>query len=142
MSDLVSAADYLELTRLVQEVAWRLDNHQAATLGDLVTDDFRLIAETAEDTVSGRAAFVEYGRGYDETDQASGFKHTVSNSRFVNTGENGAAGTTLLAGYGQKSGQLTSTAPSLIGEYRDTYRRTDDGWKLATRRFVTLAFAA
>lgn len=135
---LVSDEDYVELSRLIQEIAWRIDNLKAVTVVELVTDDAELQTHP-DNPVFGREAIAAWGAGFDAANPLPGIRHSVSNARFVDNGDGTATGTSMLTAYFTPAGQAATTVPFAVGEDHDTFVRTPDGWKLASRLWVPLA---
>lgn len=135
---LVSEADHVELSRLIQEFAWRLDHLQAASVIELVTDDIDFRADPANPVI-GRDALAAWGAGFDAANPLPGIRHSLSNARFVDEGDGRARGTSMLTAYFTPAGETPTTVPFAIGEDHDAFVRTAEGWKLASRLWVPLA---
>ncbi|QHC60999.1 nuclear transport factor 2 family protein [Rathayibacter sp. VKM Ac-2760] len=133
LDDLVTFADYAELTRLALEVAWRVDNGQAVTLPDLFTEDGS-IATLGEPHV-GHDAIRSWGLMMDTDSPIPGVRHVLTNFRFTGSGPATAMGTMYITAYldGAPAGQRT--LPFAMGLGTDHYRRTSNGWKVASRGF-------
>lgn len=132
----VSDSDHVALSRLVSEFAWRIDNLKAATLHELVTDDAEL--RTGADPVIGIDAIKAWGAHFDETDPLPGIRHSITNARFSGDGPDRAQGTSMLTAYWTAPGEDAVTTPFAVGEDHDTFIRTPDGWRLASRVWVQL----
>lgn len=135
---LVPDTDHVELSRLIQEIAWRIDHLQAATVAELVSNDVEFRADP-DNPVLGREAMAAWGAGFDAANPLPGIRHSVSNARFVDTGDGTASGTSMLTAYFTPAGQAPTTAPFAVGEDHDTFVRTAEGWKLASRLWVPMA---
>lgn len=136
---LVSDADHVELSRLLVELNWRLDNHQAGALHELVTDD--IVFQIGDEPVVGRDALKAWGEWFDETDPLPGIRHSLSNPRFVSNGPDRATGTVLVTAFFVPADgveKITATVPYAVGEDHDSYVRTSEGWRLASRRWSQL----
>ncbi|QII00235.1 SnoaL-like domain-containing protein [Rhodococcoides fascians A21d2] len=131
--ELVDTSDFIELTRLAQEVAWRVDNHQAVTLPDLFTDDGS-IATLGEASV-GHDAIRSWGRMMDTNSPIPGVRHVLTNLRFTTNRRDTATGLMYVTAYldGAPTGQ--GTLPFAMGLGTDHYRRSCHGWKVASRNF-------
>lgn len=134
MGDLVSDADFVQLTRLVTEFVWRVDNGKASTLDELVTEDVQMVV--AGSTLQGREAVAAWGRQL-ETPPWKTIRHVVGNPRFVYDGPDTAIGTRLLTVFMDADG-TRSSVPWNVGEDHDRYVRTEDGWRIASTRWVEL----
>lgn len=138
LPNLVSDADHVELSRLVVEFNWRLDSRQAGSLYELVADD--VVFQIGEPVV-GRDALKAWGEQFDETNPLPGIRHLLSNARFVADGPDRATGTVLLAAYfvpADGAEGIIPTIPFAVGQDHDTYVRTPEGWRLASRRWEQL----
>ncbi|WP_410645945.1 nuclear transport factor 2 family protein, partial [Amycolatopsis sp. lyj-346] len=58
--------------------------------------------------------------------------------RFVADGPDRARGTSLLTAYLVQQKGSDETVPFVVGEDHDTVVRTPEGWRFASRRWVTL----
>jgi hypothetical protein len=134
--NLVTAADYVELSRLVIEHAWRVDNGRADTVYELYVDDGELMV--ASTPLRGRPAIREWGRRLVEAPQWRTIRHVCGNMRFVADGPNAAEGTTVLTVFMVAGSRSAATQPWVVGEDHDRFVRTEHGWKLVTRRWVEL----
>ena len=65
-------------------------------------------------------------------------RHVMSNVRIDPIGPDEAAGTSLVTLYQADLGELPRSVEGFvgIGEYHDRFVRTDEGWKIAHRKFV------
>ena len=129
---LVNESDHIELSRLVTEHAWRVDNGRADTLHELYVDDGVLDVGTP---LRGRAAIREWGRQLVAAAPWRAIRHVCGNMRFVADGANAAIGRTILTVFGPGG---STTLPWRVGEDHDRFIRTEHGWRLASRRWVEL----
>jgi SnoaL-like domain len=70
--------------------------------------------------------------------KVSNSMHITSNVRVSVLAEDRAEGTAYVTAYSKPvagPSAVESLAPSAVGIYRDTYRRTADGWRFASRAF-------
>ena len=134
IGNLVTDSDHIELTRLALEVAWRVDIGQAETLPELFAED-GWIATLGEPNV-GHAAIRSWGLMMDTDSPIPGVRHVLTNFRFTTEGPDQAAGTMYVTAYlaGAPKGQ--GTVPFAMGLGTDHYRRTSEGWKVASRTFT------
>jgi len=133
---LVNESDYLQLSRLVLEHAWRADNGRADTIHELYVDDG--VLEVPPAPIRGRDALREWGRQIVEAPPWRTIRHVCGNMRFVTTGENTAEGTTVLTVFMVAGPASATTLPFSVGEDHDQFTRTEHGWRLVSRRWVEL----
>lgn len=142
---LVSDADHVELSRLLGEIAWRLDNHRAGTVYELTTEDVEF--HVGPEPVVGHDALKTWGEQFDQADPLPGIRHSLSNARFSADGPDRAVGTSMLTAYfvpidsnesAEAGDVIVATAPFAVGEDHDTFVRTPEGWRIASRRWEQL----
>ena len=133
---LVCEADYVQLSRLVIEHGWRVDNGRADTVHELYVDDGEL--DVPPTPVHGRQALIEWGRRIVEAPPWRTICHVCGNMRFVADGANAAQGTTVLTVFMVAGSAASTTVPYSVGEDHDRFVRTEQGWKLVSRRWVEL----
>jgi SnoaL-like domain len=133
----VGDADHVQLSRLVIEAAWRVDLGRADTLHELFVEDATL---TLDDTVlKGWEQIQEWGRSAVEAHTFEGIRHVCGNMRFFATGDDIAEGITVLTVYFDTEHEAPGTSvPWTVGEDHDKFVRTEDGWRLSSRRWVSL----
>ena len=136
LEQLVSAADHLELARLVTEHVWRTDNGRSDTLYELYVEDGVLDLPPAP--LRGRQAIREWGRRLVEAPPWRAIRHVCGNMRFVADGPDAAHGTTILIVFMVAGVGPATTLPFDVGEDHDRFVRTADGWRFASRRWVEL----
>jgi hypothetical protein len=105
---LVTAADHLQLARLVTEISWRIDHGKADTVHELFVDEGTMTLGPT--TLSGREQIREWGR------QRAGAtyrtRHVCTNMRFVADGDDAAEGTTVITQYrGEDDGAGHGSTP-------------------------------
>ena len=133
-AQLVSDDDYVQLSRLVIEHAWRADHGHAETIHELYADD----AEVDAWTVRGQAAIRELGRQVADAPPWRTVRHVCGNMRFVKLGPDEAEGITVLTVYMVEGDEAATTLPYRVGEDHDRFVRTKDGWRFLQRRHVEL----
>jgi SnoaL-like protein len=133
---LVSETDHVQLSRLVNEHAWRADNGRADTIHDLYTDDGELIIGPTP--LRGRAAILEWGRQLVKNPPWRSIRHVCGNMRFVSGGPDEAEGTTILTVFMAAGSETATTQPFSVGEDHDLFVRTEEGWRFVSRRWVEL----
>jgi hypothetical protein len=134
IENLVSDEDHIELVRLVEELAWRTDNGQADRVHELFVDDG--VLQTGPEPLIGRDAINRWGAERSKS-QTPTF-HVCSGMRFVSTGDDSARGTTNIMMFSTNA----DTTPAVIGRDADTFTRTPDGWRFASRVWTTFATRA
>ena len=130
---LVDESDFIALTRLALEIAWRVDNGEASSLPDLFTDDGS-IATLGEPSV-GNDAIRAWGHMMDTDSPIPGVRHVLTNLRFVADGTDRAVGTMYITAYLSGTAGKDDTTPFAMGRGTDQYRRTASGWKVTSRIF-------
>jgi SnoaL-like domain len=130
----VSAADYLELFRLVNEIAWRIDHGRADTVWQLFTPTGTL--DSSGDPLVGQDEIRRWG---EERSQSSAkTRHICSGMKFDYDGPDKAVGSTLLTVFIGEAQTVSAAIPSVVGEDHDEFVRTAEGWRFASRRFEVL----
>lgn len=133
---IVSGDDHIQLSRLVTEHSWRIDNGRADTLHELYVEDGELALPGV--TLRGRQAIQEWGRQLAAVSPWRSIRHVCGNMRFQADGPNAAEGTTILTVFMVAGTEPATTLPWSVGEDHDRFVRTEHGWKLASRRWVEL----
>ncbi|MDG2112345.1 MAG: nuclear transport factor 2 family protein [Actinomycetota bacterium] len=102
------------------------------TMADIFTDD--AVWTSGQDTYTGRdelIAFFGRDRGHTKS------RHVSSNALVTVTGDHEAEGLSYftLYRYHEEKPRVPDldSQPVILGEYRDQYRRTEDGWRIARR---------
>ena len=131
----VSETDYIELSRLVIEHAWRTDNGRADTLHELWAEDGEL--DLGSTVLRGRQTIADWGRQLVENPPWLTIHHVCGNMRFVMDGADAAVGSTILIVFMDVDG-TKSSVPFNVGEDHDRFVRSEQGWRFASRRWVEL----
>jgi hypothetical protein len=134
VEQLVSDTDHVSLSRLVVEIAWRIDHGQADRVWELFVADG--ILNTSGIPLVGHDAIRDWGRA--RTASTIRTRHICSGMRFVAYDNERATGTTLLTVFSHDGNGQGSTVPAVVGEDTDTFVRTDAGWRFASRTFEAL----
>jgi hypothetical protein len=135
--DLQTLLDERDCARLVAQYCHLIDHGQAASIADLFSEDG--VWSSAKNTLNGRE---EIRAGFQVRQDASGriSRHVCCNAVMDIQDEAHASGVVYIALYRHdgEPGRSTSpaAAPSVVGEYRDAFVRTSDGWRFARRDFV------
>ena len=133
-AQLVTDDDYLQLSRLVIEHAWRADHGRADTVHELYADD----AEVDAFTVRGQEAIRDWGRKIADAPPWRTIRHVCGNMRFVKRGPDEAEGITVMTVFMAEGDEAATTLPFRVGEDHDRFVRTKDGWRFLQRRQVEL----
>jgi hypothetical protein len=118
-----------------------LDRREYDDAAQLITPDG--IIHFTGGVTRGRAAFCDYTRQWPDLT----VRHVVSNLLYSELTEDSARGEGLLAvfvGPGQTGDAPVPRHPSEphLAEVQDLYRLTDEGWRIAERRFKNLLLPA
>jgi hypothetical protein len=131
---LVSEADHLALSRLVEEISWRIDHGRADSVWELFVPDGVLAAGGTP--LIGHDAIRAWGRA--RAASAARTRHIISGMRFTDGGEGRATGSTLLTVFIHEGEGRGPAIPSVVGEDTDEFVRNDAGWRFVSRRFEVL----
>ena len=126
----------MQLSRLVTEHAWRVDHGHADTIHELYVDDGEVTLPPGP--VRGREALRAWGRQIVDHTPWQTIRHVCGNMRFVYDGDNVAIGTSVLTVFMVAGEQAATTVPFNVGEDHDRFVRTEQGWRLVSRRWVEL----
>ena len=132
----VDALAHQAIDRLVTEHAWLIDHGQAARVAALYTDDARVLG-IGPDKI-GMAAIQAWA---DERAAMTGrrSRHVQSGLRLVPVSEEECRGSLVLTLYRHDGPGKADTAPLLVADYDDVYRRGADGaWRFAERRLSVI----
>ena len=128
--------------RLVAEYCHLVDHGEAARVADLFTEDG--VWTSRENTMSGRESI---RAGFQKRQDSAGriSRHVCCNGLVNVIDDDNAEGVVYLTLYrhdGEAGRRSAPTAPpSVVGEYRDKFVRTPDGWRFQ-RREIVVSFAA
>ena len=120
-------SDRSDIAEALARVAAALDERDWAALGAAFTADARGYSAT------GREAIVAQVRAH--LGGCGPSQHLLGNIRVTGDGDTATSrtyGRVYHVGLGERAGAFYEC----IGEYRDSWVRTDDGWLLTYRRFV------
>jgi hypothetical protein len=131
---LVSDADHLLLSRLVDEISWRIDHGQADRVWELFVADG--VLDTSGTALVGHDAIRNWGRARVASTVRT--RHICSGMRFIDRGNGRATGSTLLTVFMHDGQGRGPAVPAVVGEDTDEFVRTDAGWRFASRTFETL----
>lgn len=137
MTDMERMLIERECERLALQYASYIDRGEAARIADLFTEDAEFVAVRA--TMKGRTAIVE-GMGHRESRRDRRSRHVCTNILIDVTGETTATGTVYMTVYRHDDPEdpdlRPSDIPASVGDYRDRYERTSDGWRISRREIV------
>ena len=142
MDDLQKLLIERACARLVTEYCHVIDHGDAAKVADLFTADG--VWASPENTMTGREAIL---RGFTnrQNNKARMSRHVCNNLLIEVIDQNTAQGVVYLTLYrndGEEGRRFASGAsPSMVGEYRDQFENTADGWRFK-RREVAINFLA
>jgi hypothetical protein len=134
--ELVSPNDYVELSRLVIEHAWRADHDRSDTIHELYMEDG--VLDLSPVPLRGCKTIQEWGRRLVEAPPWRVIRHVCGNMRFVADGPDAANGITVLTAFMTAGSGPAATVPFSVREDHDRFVRTKQGWRLASRRWVEL----
>jgi ketosteroid isomerase-like protein len=128
--------------RLAIDYCHFTDHGEASRVADLFTDDGVWVA--GDTVMSGRARILR-GFQHRENNAARMSRHVCSTMQIDVHDADNASGCVYLTLYrhdGDPERKLSPlNGPAMVGEYRDAFRRTPDGWRIA-RRELFIAFMA
>lgn len=123
--------------KLVTAYCHFVDHGEASRIADLFTDDG--VWTSPENTMTGKNQ-IRAGFQAREDNKIRMSRHVCNNFLLNNVSENEAEGVVYLTLYrcDGKEGRRVSPldGPEIVGEYRDLFRRTDQGWRIARRETV------
>jgi ketosteroid isomerase-like protein len=126
--------------RLVQLYCHWTDHGQAARVAELFTED--AVWASADNTMTGREKILK-GFQSRQGNRARMSRHVCTNLLIDVHDETSASGVAYLTLYrhdGDPDRHTSPTqAPSMIGEYRDAFVRTSEGWRFR-RREIHISF--
>jgi ketosteroid isomerase-like protein len=128
--------DRRALEDLVTEYAWLLDHQRWPEVADLCTDDAVLTIRGRQiEGQAGLAAWAEHRA----TNAARRTQHQMTLLRLEPSSADPdlVTGTAALVLHVAKAGH-GGTYVDLVGEYRDEYVRTPDGWRFRRRHLVRI----
>jgi uncharacterized protein (TIGR02246 family) len=126
-----NVADELAVRNLIARLAHAADSGTLETYASMIAEDARWVMPGAQ-PVDGKPAILEAAiarRATGTTGPGSHTQHLITTVAVTVDGD-----TAHGVSYWQFFGDTTSTpALRLLGVYRDTFRRTADGWVFAER---------
>lgn len=129
-------------TKLVTDYVWFLDHvdtdakKTAAAFADLFTEDAVLSATTFKLEETKARGREEIANRYLLHRDANRFLHLMTNIRINQISDRIAVGTNYVSFFVHPINADMNHPDSAhgVGEYRDKYQLTDDGWKFSSRR--------
>ena len=141
MDDLKRLVIERACARLVVQYCHFIDHGEAARVAELFCEDG--VWASPENTMTGRAAILK-GFTHRQNNKARMSRHVCDNLLLDVVDDNTAEGVVYLTLYRHdgEEGRGASPAgpPELVGEYRDRFRNTADGWRFE-RREIFVSFA-
>jgi hypothetical protein len=134
LEQLVSEADHLALSRLVEEISWRIDHGRADSVWELFVPDG--VLTTSGTPLIGHDAIRAWGRA--RVASTARTRHIISGMRFTDGGDGRATGSTLLTVFIHEGDGRGPAIPSVVGEDTDEFVRTEAGWRFVSRTFEVL----
>lgn len=132
--------------RAIEQECTRLQNRYCVHADHRQTEAFtKLFAEDGSVEVPDAPPFVGHQAIRASIEALSAlpltYRHLMTNSVVDVIDENRAEGLCYLVVFNSdadadESGARPINLPSTMGEYRDTFRRTPEGWRIQTRRLV------
>jgi ketosteroid isomerase-like protein len=126
--------DRLSIGALVTEYAWLLDHRRWHEVADLCTDDAVLTIRGRQ--IVGKSGLAEWAE-HRAVNQARRTQHQMTLLRLEASSPDHVTGTAALVLHVAKAGH-GGTYVDLVGEYRDEYVRTSDGWRFRRRHLVRI----
>jgi len=126
--------DRVAIGDLVTEYAWLLDHRRWDDVADLCTDDVVLTIRGRE--IRGRSGLAAWAE-HRAANRARRTQHQMTLLRLESSAPDQATGTAALVLHVAKAGHGGAYV-DLVGEYRDEYVRTPDGWRFRRRHLVNL----
>jgi ketosteroid isomerase-like protein len=127
--------DRLAIGALVTEYAWLLDHRRWHDVAGLCTDDAVLIIRGRQ--IEGKPGLARWAE-HRAANKARRTQHQMTLVRLEPSPDPDlVTGTAALVLHVAKAGH-GGTYVDLVGEYRDEYVRTPDGWRFRRRHLVTL----
>jgi ketosteroid isomerase-like protein len=134
--------DELACCRLVAVWAHRVDRHDIDGVIALFTEDGVLHSRTGGDDAVGAAAIRAFFANHHDANRVT--RHVTSPPFIELTGADDAQGITgyvLYEGFKGSTPEgapLPLTTPLAVGEFHQRYRRTPEGWRIASHRSVSV----
>jgi hypothetical protein len=123
--------------RLVVDFAYFSDRQDYESLAGLFTPNGTMVRPTG-DTLIGRAAIIQ---SYQSRPATRISRHVCTNIRITVESPNRAHGLTYAIVYSANANQppeahfgVKADPRQLIGEFEDEFVRTEEGWRIASRR--------
>jgi ketosteroid isomerase-like protein len=123
--------------RLAADYCYFADNRDFTAWANVFAEDGELIV--AGKSVKGRTAIRQSVGGPESTGTVT--VHSNSNLRIDVVSAEEARGTVTITAFavphsGAGPAMVQTITPVVVGTYRDVYRKTEEGWRIARREFV------
>ena len=126
-----------ECQRLMTEYGLRLDTGRGASVADLFTEDGVYITPRAESR--GRDQLRAFFALRDDMDDRISH-HVMTNPMITVHGPDLATSHSVAIEYrsddGSEGALRSDTRPGVVGDYEDTFVRTEEGWRFKERRVL------
>jgi hypothetical protein len=135
--DFQTLLDERDCVRLTAQYCHLIDHGEAARIAELFSEDG--IWSSAKNTLTGREAIHD---GFQVRQDAANriSRHVCCNALMEIHDEAHASGVVYVTLYrhdGEPEARVAPLgAPAIVGEYRDAFVRTADGWRFARRDFI------
>ena len=120
--------------RLVVAYCHYVDHGEASKVADLFTEDG--VWEAPDVTVEGSQSIRDFFHGLDQ-DKTRMTRHLCSNFQLNEVSTTTATGVVYVTLYRHQGEEARSTSPlvgpAAVGEYRDQFVHTPDGWRIRHR---------
>jgi ketosteroid isomerase-like protein len=126
--------DRVAIGALVTEYAWLLDHRRWDEVANLCTDDAVLTIRGRE--IRGQSGLAQWAE-HRAANHARRTQHQMTLLRLEQSSPDHVTGTAALVLHVAKAGH-GGTYVDLVGEYRDEYVRTPNGWRFSRRHLVTV----
>ncbi len=127
----VPALVRVEIEQLIAEMLYRLDHNQADTTWELYTEDGVSVGPMGE---MDREAMKAWGAKRAQQTDITG-RHFIGGIRLiVGADPDEVQGTVQYLTF--RDAHDPQTQPASVGEFREVYRHTEDGWRYARREIV------
>jgi uncharacterized protein (TIGR02246 family) len=125
---------YRDCTNLIYGYAYHRDQFNAEEFSNLFTEDASLTV--LSNSWQGRDSIRQR---IEQLKNGSSIRHEMSTIYIEVIDARHATGVSYATLYSAPAGEDTVTSPTLIGEYRDEFLLTDEGWKI-DKRVLTRKF--
>jgi hypothetical protein len=137
MDDLSRLAIEHECQKLMSRYCNHLDHGESEAFAGLYAEDAVYKPAAAPEPIVGRAAILDWARAYPKHRLG---RHLSTNQVVEVEGPDRATGSSYAVVFREPDPQAgvlsTRVVPRSVVEYRDEFRRTDEGWLFASRYYT------